>query len=110
MANNALDLLKKVKEKEVDFNGGKITVKELTFNEVQEFSDLAKAENDTVDELENNKRSLAAIIRKGVVGMENLQEEDLGEASLASLKELSELVLEFNGLKVADDAGTAGNV
>jgi len=102
-----LKLLKKVNEKEIDFNGGKVSVKELTFNEVQEFSALAKTAED-VDEFESNRNSLGAIIRKGVVGMEELTDDDLGEASLNSLKELSEAVLEFNGLKVSD-VEEAGN-
>jgi len=109
--SNPLSLLKKVNEKEIDFNGGKVTVKELTFNEVKEFSDAANADNDNVDELESNRKSLADIIRKGVVGMEDIKDEDLGDASLASLKELSEAVLGFNGLKVTDDedGSAAGN-
>ena len=103
MKTTALTLMKKVNEKEIEFNGGKVTLRELTFNEVQEFSALAK-ENDSVDELEANRQSLGAIIRKGVVGLDEITDDDLGEASLASLKELSEAVLEFNGLRVSDVA------
>ena len=101
--SDKISLLKKIKTKEIAFNGGTLEVKELTFNQVQEFSKLAK-ESESVDDLEKNRSSLGAIIREGVVGLEDISDEDLGEASLTSLKELSEAVLEFNGLKVADIA------
>ncbi|RKZ77867.1 MAG: hypothetical protein DRQ35_06925 [Gammaproteobacteria bacterium] len=99
---DALSLLKKVNTKTVDFNGGEVEVRELTFNQVKEFSELAK-EIEDVESFENNRQSLGSIIRKGVVGLADVTDEDLGESSIASLKQLAEAVLEFNGLKVADE-------
>ena len=109
MAANPLELLKKVNTKEIEFNGGKVEVKELTFNQVKEFSELAESLKD-VESFENNRKSLGSVIAAGVVGMEEISEDDLGGASLQSLRYLSEAVLEFNGLKVSDvEAETEGN-
>jgi len=74
---DALSLLKKVNTKEIDFNGDKVEVRELTFNQVKEFSELAK-ELEDVESFENNRQSLGSIIRKGVIGLEDITDEDLG--------------------------------
>ena len=105
---DALGLMKQVNTKKIKFNGGDIVVKELTFNQVKEFSELAK-ELESVESFENNRQSLGSIIRKGIVGLEDVTDEDLGESSIASLKTLAEAVLEFNGLKTVDDDGDKGN-
>ena len=105
---DALALMKQVNTKKVDFNGGKVVIKELTFNQVKEFSDLAKT-LENVESFENNRQSLGSIIRKGIEGLQDVTDEDLGESSIASLKKLAEEVLEFNGLKVADEDGGKGN-
>ena len=101
-AKTALDLLRKVKTKEIDFNDGKVEVKELTFDQVKAFSELAQSMQD-VESFENNRQQLGSVIRVGVVGMEELTDEDIGAATLLSLRYLSEQVLEFNGLKVTDE-------
>jgi len=105
---DALALLKQVNTKTVDFNGGEVEVRELTFNQVKEFSELAK-EIEDVESFENNRQSLGLIIRKGVVGLEEVTDEDLGASSVASLKELAEAVLEFNGLNVVDDSASGND-
>jgi len=99
---DALALMKQVNTKTIEFNNGEVEVRELTFNQVKEFSELAK-ELEDVESFENNRQSLGSIIRKGVVGLADVTDEDLGESSIASLKQLAEAVLEFNGLKVADE-------
>jgi len=99
---DALALMKQVNTKKVKFNGGEVIVKELTFNQVKEFSELAK-ELESVESFENNRQSLGSIIRKGVEGLEEVTDDDLGMSSIASLKSLAEAVLEFNGLKTVDD-------
>ena len=99
---DALSLLKKVNTRTIEFNGGEVEVRELTFNQVKEFSELAK-ELEDVESFENNRQSLGSIIRKGVIGLEDVTDEDLGTASIASLRQLAEAVLEFNGLKVTDE-------
>jgi len=105
----ALSLMKKVNKKEIDFNDGTVEVKELTFNQVKEFSELAKNLSEDVESFESNRQSLGAVIRAGVVGLEEVTDEDLGDTPLPALRSLSEAVLEFNGLKVADDKEEPGN-
>jgi len=110
MANNTLKLLKQVNTKEVEFNGSKVEVKELTFNQVKAFSELAKSLNDDIESFDNNRQSLGAVIRAGVVGLEDVSDDDLGDTPLPALRFLSESVLEFNGLKVTDDEKEDGKV
>lgn len=107
--NAALALMKKGKTKEIEFNGGKLELKQLTFNQVNEFQAIASELVDDVESFEKNRKSLATILKFGIVGMEQVTEEDLGEVPLDSLRELSEAVLEFNGLRVADEAKAEGN-
>jgi len=60
------------------------------------------SEMDSVDELENNKQALARIIRAGIVEYADIDEAVLGEAPPAALKELGEMVMDFNGLGAVD--------
>jgi hypothetical protein len=102
--NAAIKLLKKSNTKEIEFNGGMLEVKELTYKEVEKLSKIT-SENDSTDALQNNWASLSLIIRTGVVGLDDISDADLQGVSIISLRKIAEAVLEFNGLKVSDVPG-----
>jgi len=110
MADNAaLKLMKKANTKSFPFKDGEVEIRTLTLNQVNAFAQSAK-EMDDLDDLEKNRDALARVLRSGVVGLEDVTDEDLDESPLSSLKELSDLVLEFNGLSAVEDtSGGSGN-
>jgi len=91
-----------VKQESLDFRGEKLTLKELSFGQVGNFSKLGK-EVENVDELEGNKMAMGALLRSGILELEDLTDDQLDRFSPAGLKELSEAILKFNGLSVADE-------
>jgi len=88
--------------KELDYRGQKLTLIELSYGDVAEFSELAKDVED-VSALENNKKAVGAILRSGILEMEKLTDDQLDRFSPKALKELSEAVMEFNGLQAEND-------
>jgi len=104
MSKTALSLLTELKTEKKDFRGGKVTVKELSYKQVTDFSKVA-AESDTVDELESNKQALGMIIRAGIAEYADLTDEELEAAAPAALKDLGEMVMNYNGLGVVNDEG-----
>lgn len=91
-----------VRTEELSFRGHELTLQELSFGQVGEFTKLAK-EVESVDELEGNKIAMGALLRAGIAQFEELSTEQLDRFSPAALKELSEAVLKFNGLAATDD-------
>ena len=99
--NAALELLTTLKSEVKAFRGGEVTVRELTYAQVTEFSKMA-SEMESVDEMENNKQALSRIIRAGIVEYSEVNEDTIGSAPPAALKELGEMVMDFNGLGAVD--------
>ena len=104
----SIELLKKINTKEIEFNGGTLEVKELTINQIQDFSENMKHVED-LESFEESRAILGKIIRAGVVGMEALTDEELGEVTIASIKKLSDEVLSFNGIKASDAEAESPN-
>jgi hypothetical protein len=102
MRNNKMDLDKfldetAVKTETYEFRGKKLTLSELSFGQVGDFTKLAK-EVESEDEMEGNKIAMGALLRKGFKEFAELTDEQLNRFSPAALKDLSEAVLKFNGL------------
>lgn len=87
--------------KEFDYRGQKLTLIELSYGDVANFSDLAKDIED-VSALESNKKAIGAVLRAGIKEMEKLTDKQLERFSPVALKELNEAVLDFNGLRASD--------
>lgn len=106
MAKSALiGAMKKVNTKEINVNGETAEVRELTFNQIQTFSEKAKAAAESSkDDFESNRENLGDILRAGVVGLEEVTDDELGDVPLSTLKMLSEEVMSFNGLQITDDS------
>lgn len=103
MAENAiLKNLKKGKTKEIEYDGDKYEVRQLTLGQVNEFTELAnQAENP--DDFETNKRSLCLLLKYGVVGLESMDEEELIDIPITTIKDVSAKVLEYNGLQTSEE-------
>jgi len=101
----AMDINKFLEEtantKDFDYRGQKLTLIELSYGDVAEFSALAQDIED-VSALESNKKAIGAILRAGILEMKELKDEQLDRFSPVALKELNEAVLEFNGLRATD--------
>jgi len=106
----AMDINKFLEEtkqdKKIDFRGQELTLKELSYGTVANFSKLAK-EMEDMDEMDTNRVAMGNLLRTGIFEFEEITEEQIEKFPPIMLKELTEEVLKFNGL--AAEEVEAGN-
>jgi hypothetical protein len=102
------NLIGKVRDTaEVDFMGSKLEVVSLTVSEIRKFQKFVKEAQ--AEESEDGALGIQRqLIRMGVVGAEDMTDEELDGFPIKALADLSRAILEHNGLN-PDESGEVGN-
>jgi len=94
-------LVGKVHTKKIKFLGSDVEIKKLSVEQVLELQEIMKNPPKGADEL----YAVRQVLRAGVVGSEELTDEDFNTFSPVDLNFLAEQVLKLCGLLEADKAG-----
>jgi len=90
--------------KTATFMGEEVEIRKMTLNEVFEIQDVAKKLSKSKDEKEQ-LNLLKTVLRKAVVGADQLTDDEFNTFPLGELNNLSDTVLEFSGMNTS----TSGN-
>jgi hypothetical protein len=98
-------LVGKVITKEVQFMDDKVEVRKLSVSEVMAIQDLVKKAASSKKD-DSQLGVLRDVLRRAVIGAEEMTDQEFDSFPLAELNKLSEAVLGFSGM---GDGGSSGN-
>lgn len=87
--------------KKVEFMGDEVEVKKLSVSEVLKIQEVAKTASKDKKE-SSNLNLIKNVIKIGVVGGDELSDEDFDNFPLDSLSKLVEAVMDYSGLGASD--------
>ena len=88
--------------KKTPFLNQEVEIKQLT---VKGIKDLQKSLDKNKDDDVSGLKTLSAIFKQTVVGAEDMKESEFENFPIKALSQLSQDILEYNGLAAKDDKG-----
>ena len=97
--------LNKTISKKIKVQGVEIELKALSLNEVMELQEVV-ADLDNTDEMSSNLTVMRSMLRVGVLGADEMSDEDFNSIPLSVLSEAVSEVLAYAGLGAADEGNS----